>query len=102
VPGLNPLTDRIQGPQAVAAVQRLTKIDLSRVFFGQSVRATIAGSKVTAARTGYTGEDGLEVCLLLYVQRTILTRQNRYRFRRPRRPTSPSGYWKTMSSNGLA
>ncbi|MBI5482704.1 MAG: glycine cleavage system aminomethyltransferase GcvT [Deltaproteobacteria bacterium] len=51
----------VQGPKAVATLCKLTKLDLPAVKYFGLVDGEIAGMKVTAARTGYTGEDGFEV-----------------------------------------
>jgi aminomethyltransferase len=53
----------LQGPKAAEVLQRLTKVDLSTVKFGQSVFAAVGDKQVKChvARGGYTGEDGFEV-----------------------------------------
>ena len=52
----------IQGPKAVAVLQKLTDADLSLVKFYWVTRRTVCGLKNTLiARTGYTGEDGFEI-----------------------------------------
>jgi aminomethyltransferase len=51
----------VQGPKGAATIQKLTKLDLSKPKAFQFVDGEIAGVKATAARTGYTGEDGFEV-----------------------------------------
>ncbi|MCU0566156.1 MAG: glycine cleavage system aminomethyltransferase GcvT [Oculatellaceae cyanobacterium Prado106] len=51
----------VQGPEAVATLQKLVEEDLSAVQrFGHRV-GTILGQPAFLARTGYTGEDGFEV-----------------------------------------
>ncbi|MGH7947663.1 MAG: glycine cleavage system aminomethyltransferase GcvT, partial [Candidatus Binataceae bacterium] len=51
----------VQGPLAVAIVQRLSRAPLGEVpRFGVAV-AEISGTRCIAARTGYTGEDGFEL-----------------------------------------
>jgi aminomethyltransferase len=52
----------VQGPNAQKTLQKITKEDLSTIprFCGNFV--TMAGAKVLASRTGYTGEDGFELC----------------------------------------
>jgi aminomethyltransferase len=51
----------VQGPDAVGIVDRLAGGTLEEVpSFGLRA-ATVAGVSVTAARTGYTGEDGFEL-----------------------------------------
>jgi aminomethyltransferase len=51
----------VQGPKAARTLQKLTKLDLAAPKAFQFVDGEIAGVKATAARTGYTGEDGFEV-----------------------------------------
>lgn len=54
----------LQGPLAATALQGLAaKVDLSKLYFGQSLNADIADLKCHVARSGYTGEDGFEVGL---------------------------------------
>ena len=51
----------LQGPMAAGAVQPLTKLDLSKVYFGAFAKADLAGIPCFVTRTGYTGEDGFEI-----------------------------------------
>ena len=52
----------IQGPKAVAVLQKLTDADLSAVKFYWVTRGTVCGLKnILIARTGYTAEDGFEI-----------------------------------------
>jgi len=51
----------VQGPKALATLLELTRLDLRSVKPFGFVDGEIAGLKATAARTGYTGEDGFEV-----------------------------------------
>merc|ERR1719220_223412 len=51
----------LQGPRAVAVVERLSSTDLSKVPFGQSVWLTMEGVECLVSRCGYTGEDGVEI-----------------------------------------
>jgi aminomethyltransferase len=51
----------VQGPAAVTAVQTLTASDLSTLARRGIRSESIAGIACLAARTGYTGEDGLEI-----------------------------------------
>jgi aminomethyltransferase len=52
----------IQGPQAEATLQKLTKADLSQVKFYWFTWGTVCGLPNTLiARTGYTAEDGFEI-----------------------------------------
>ena len=51
----------VQGPKAPGIVQRLTKLDLSKVQTFHFAAAEVAGVPCIAARTGYTGEDGFEL-----------------------------------------
>ena len=52
----------IQGPKAVEAMQRLTKIDLAKIPFYHFEVAEFAGrSNVIISATGYTGSGGFEI-----------------------------------------
>lgn len=51
----------VQGPQAIAVGQRLTRTDLSAVRYYWFADGEFAGASARLARTGYTGEDGFEV-----------------------------------------
>ncbi len=51
----------VQGPRAVEVVDRLAGGGLASLGSFTFADATIAGVKVMAARTGYTGEDGFEL-----------------------------------------
>ncbi len=51
----------IQGPKAVAIMQRITSLDLGEMKYYTWVNAEIAGAPMQISRTGYTGEDGFEV-----------------------------------------
>ena len=54
----------VQGPKALATLQKLTKTDLSAIKNYWFAFGTIAGvPNVMIARTGYSGEDGFEVYL---------------------------------------
>ncbi len=53
----------VQGPQAIALVQTLTEGCLASLPRFGCREYRIAGLPVWAARTGYTGEDGLEILL---------------------------------------
>lgn len=63
------LTDRttdtamiaVQGPKAVAMTQVLTEADVASMKYYRSGEATVAGVACAVSRTGYTGEDGLEL-----------------------------------------
>jgi aminomethyltransferase len=50
----------IQGPNAVAIVQRIADRDLTGEEYFSWTNAIVAGVPAMAARTGYTGEDGFE------------------------------------------
>ena len=54
----------VQGPKAVAMVDRLAGGALSGLTSFTFADATIAGVACVAARTGYTGEDGFELACL--------------------------------------
>lgn len=51
----------VQGPRAVALVQRLTPTDLSSTRYYAFVEGRVAGVPCIISRTGYTGEDGFEL-----------------------------------------
>ena len=51
----------VQGPHAVALVQRLTDQDLGAVRYYAFVEGKVAGVSSIISRTGYTGEDGFEI-----------------------------------------
>lgn len=51
----------IQGPRAVEIVQTLTKTTLSEVKYYHFTDGEVAGVKCIISRTGYTGEDGVEL-----------------------------------------
>lgn len=51
----------VQGPAAVAMVDRLANISLSSLGSFTFAEAEVAGVPCMAARTGYTGEDGFEL-----------------------------------------
>ncbi len=51
----------VQGPEAIAIVQTLTGSDLSTLRPFASTRGGVAGVECRISRTGYTGEDGLEL-----------------------------------------
>ena len=54
----------LQGPRALATLQKLTKTDLSAIKNYWFTYGTVAGvPNVMIARTGYSGEDGFEVYL---------------------------------------
>lgn len=61
---LKPLADRalvaLQGPQAVAAIATLAPGIAELSFMGVGA-FTIAGAEVLVSRSGYTGEDGVEI-----------------------------------------
>ena len=51
----------IQGPQVINACKKLFKIDPSRLKYFRGVITEQFGKPVIVTRTGYTGEDGLEL-----------------------------------------
>jgi aminomethyltransferase len=50
-----------QGPKALPVLQKLTRVDLSRLTFHYAVEGDVAGIPTVIGRTGYTGEDGFEL-----------------------------------------
>ena len=51
----------VQGPKALATLQKLTQTDLSKIEYYHHTRGTIAGTEMIISRTGYTGELGFEL-----------------------------------------
>jgi aminomethyltransferase len=51
----------VQGPKALATVQKLTRSDLAAIRYYWFIDGEIAGIPARIARTGYTGEDGFEI-----------------------------------------
>jgi aminomethyltransferase len=51
----------VQGPAALDIVQQLTSVDLSSIQYYWFAYGEVAGVRTIISRTGYTGEDGLEL-----------------------------------------
>ena len=51
----------IQGPKALATLQKLTTTDLARIGYYYFTDGAVGGVSARIARTGYTGEDGFEI-----------------------------------------
>jgi len=51
----------IQGPKALATLQKLTRTDLGLIRYYRFVDGEVSGGAARIARTGYTGEDGFEI-----------------------------------------
>jgi aminomethyltransferase len=51
----------IQGPKALEIVQTLTKAPLDGIKYYHFAEAEVAGIRCIVSRTGYTGEDGVEL-----------------------------------------
>lgn len=51
----------VQGPAAAAIVGAISDADLDSLGYYASMEATVGGTDVLLARTGYTGEDGFEL-----------------------------------------
>jgi aminomethyltransferase len=51
----------IQGPKALATLQKLVKTDLSSIRYYWFIDDEVNGVPARIARTGYTGEDGFEI-----------------------------------------
>jgi len=51
----------IQGPKALATLQKLTAPNLSEIKYYWFTDGEVSGTSARIARTGYTGEDGFEI-----------------------------------------
>jgi aminomethyltransferase len=51
----------IQGPNARATLQKLTRVDLGAIRYYWFADGTVSGTPARIARTGYTGENGFEI-----------------------------------------
>jgi aminomethyltransferase len=51
----------IQGPKAIATLQKLTDVPLAPIKYYWFVDGLVAGTPARIAHTGYTGEDGFEI-----------------------------------------
>ncbi len=51
----------VQGPKALAIVQPFTKVDLAAIRYYHFTFGNVNGVNCLIARTGYTGEDGVEI-----------------------------------------
>jgi aminomethyltransferase len=51
----------VQGPKALAVVQPLASVPLDEIPYYGFAHGEVAGARATISRTGYTGEDGIEV-----------------------------------------
>jgi aminomethyltransferase len=52
----------VQGPHALALLQKLTKVDLSKIPYYRFIQGELAGAKeVIISNTGYTGAGGFEL-----------------------------------------
>ncbi len=51
----------IQGPEALAVLQKLTQTDLASIRYYWFTRGQVDGVDAIIARSGYTGEDGFEI-----------------------------------------
>jgi len=51
----------IQGPKALATLQKLTRTDLASIGYYHFVDDAVSGATARIARSGYTGEDGFEI-----------------------------------------
>jgi aminomethyltransferase len=54
----------VQGPKAISILQQLTSTNLTGVPRFALVKTKLAGHDVFATRSGYTGEDGMEIAQL--------------------------------------
>lgn len=54
----------LQGPKAAESLQKLTNVDLSKLYFMTSTTGSVAEVECCRiTRCGYTGEDGFEISL---------------------------------------
>lgn len=53
----------LQGPQSNVILQPLTSEKLDKLRYYHLLRGEVAGAPVILSRSGYTGEDGFEICL---------------------------------------
>lgn len=51
----------LQGPRAATVLQRLTAVNLAAIKYFRFVAGPVSGVDCIISRTGYTGEDGLEL-----------------------------------------
>ena len=51
----------IQGPKAMATLQKLTPVDLATIRYYWFADGEVSGTPARIAHTGYTGEDGYEI-----------------------------------------
>jgi len=51
----------VQGPKAVATLQKLTEVDLSEIGFYRFTKGELAGVDMIISGTGYTGSGGFEL-----------------------------------------
>jgi aminomethyltransferase len=51
----------VQGPKAIATVQKLTPADLASIRYYHFLDASVSDAPARISRTGYTGEDGFEL-----------------------------------------
>ena len=51
----------VQGPRALEIVQPLTEVDLASIGYYRFATGEVANVRSTISRTGYTGEDGVEI-----------------------------------------
>lgn len=70
----------VQGPEAIAQLQRVTAEDLEKVGRFGHIEGTVLGQPAFLARTGYTGEDGFEVMI---------------------EPSTGQALWQTLYENGV-
>lgn len=52
----------LQGPKAVATLQKLTDVKLDEIKYYWLFEGQVAGTEMVVSRTGYTGEPGFELC----------------------------------------
>ena len=78
---LNHLEDQallaLQGPSAAAALETVVPGVAGTLTFMQGTAVQWQGVPLGIGRSGYTGEDGFEVCIISSIPSTVLSRRDR-------------------------
>ena len=64
----------LQGPQALAILRRFTSLDFNTIPYYHAADTQVAGHAAFVARTGYTGEDGVEISVRTEPTRDLWTK----------------------------